>query len=166
MCGVKHRHVLRASEKRDLIRKVAEVFSINIEEMFGRKAEVEVAELHERKTLIIVNNKPLFIEDGEHLIPTLVFEDLVKILPKVYVDMGAIPHICNGADVMAPGIVRIDGEFKEGDIVAVLDERHSKVIAVAKALVSSESMKSLKKGKVLKNIHYVGDIIWKVIKEI
>ncbi|MEM1514692.1 MAG: DUF1947 domain-containing protein [Candidatus Bathyarchaeia archaeon] len=164
MCGVKHRYALKTSEKRALIKRIAEIFNVNIKEIRGEK--IEIAELRENKTLIIINNKPLFIEVEGNLIPTLIFEDLIKILPRVFVDMGAIPHICNGADVMAPGITRVDGRFKEGEIVVVLDERYGKAIAIARALVSSENIKSLKRGKVLKNLHYVGDSIWKAIKSI
>lgn len=164
MCGVKHRYALKTSEKRALIRRIAEIFNISIEEISREK--IEIAVLRENRALIIINNKPLFIEIEGNLIPTLIFEDLIKILPKVFVDMGAIPHICNGADVMAPGITRVDGKFKEGEVVVVLDERYGKAIAITKALIDSESIESLKRGKVLKNLHYVGDPIWKIIRSI
>jgi len=161
--GVKHRHVLKSSEKRAFIKRFTETFNINIEEIVGDRIEIEVAELHEKATLIIINGRPLLIESEGDLVPTLLFDELIGRFPKVFVDMGAIPHICNGADIMAPGIVRVDGEFKEGDLITVLDEKHGKAIAIARSLVNSEVIRNLKRGKVLKNIHYVGDPIWKII---
>lgn len=166
MQGIKHRHLLRSSERRDLLKRISETLKVDVEGIFGGKVNIEVAELHDGKSLVIINNRPLLVKSDGDLFPTLLFEELIRRLPKVFVDMGAVPHICSGADVMAPGIIKIDGEFKEGDLVAILDERHGKAICIAKALVSSETIKGLKKGKVLRNIHYVGDSIWKIIKEI
>ena len=50
--------------------------------------------------------------------------------------MGAIPYICKGADVMAPGIKEIPLNFNEGDIVVVRDIKHRKALAIGKALKS------------------------------
>ncbi|MEM2455281.1 MAG: DUF1947 domain-containing protein [Candidatus Bathyarchaeia archaeon] len=160
---IKHKHVLKASEKRIFVKRLIETFNINVGEIIGGRMEVEVADLREKKSLIIINGRPLFIDSEGDLTPTLLFEEIIGSLPKVFVDMGAIPHICNGADIMAPGIVRVDGEFKEGDLITVLDEKHGKAIAIARSLVNSEVIRNLKRGKVLKNIHYVGDSIWKII---
>ena len=111
----------------------------------------------------------VFIIDGDVklarrdavLFPTLVNES-VEGLPSVLVDMGAIPFVCNGADVMSPGITGIEGDFGEGDLVIVRDESHRKSLAVGVALASSEDMREMPKGKAVKSIHYVGDKLWKV----
>jgi predicted RNA-binding protein (TIGR00451 family) len=63
--------------------------------------------------------------------------------------------------VMSPGITDIDGEFGEGDLVIVRDERHRKALAVGLALVKSGDMREMPKGKAVKSIHYVGDKLWK-----
>ena len=163
---VKRRFFLRGRERKSLLKKFSEDFNFNVEQIFGTKPLVEVAETPKNK-IFIINGKPLLMStaDGD-LIPTLIFNDLIQCLPKIIVDMGAVPHICNGADVMAPGVVRIDGEFKEGDLAVVLDERHGKAIAIVKALLDSEAVRDLKRGKIFKNLHYVGDSIWKIMKEI
>ena len=75
--------------------------------------------------------------------------------------MGAIPYVCNGADVMAPGIKEIKGEFEEGDLVVVRDVEHGKALAIGKALVGSDEMKEMRKGKAVTNLHHVGDKLWK-----
>lgn len=163
--SIKRRYSLKSSEKKALSKRIFDKFGLHIEDIFGDKMNIEVAELHEKKILLIINGRSLFIESEGILIPTLLFEELVRRLPKAFVDMGAVPHICNGADVMAPGIVRIEGEFEEGDFVVVLDEKHGKAIAITRALASSKVIKSLKRGKVLKNIHYIGDSIWRIISK-
>ncbi|MCD6469412.1 DUF1947 domain-containing protein [Candidatus Bathyarchaeota archaeon] len=166
MSHVKRRFSLRGKERKKLLRSFSKIFNVDAEQIFGAKPSIEVAETSEIK-IFIINGKPLLMStiDGE-LVPTLMFNGLIQLLPKITVDMGAVPHICNGADVMAPGIVKIDGEFKKGDLAIILDERHGKAIAIVRALLDSEIAKSLKRGKVFKNLHYVGDSIWRVMKEI
>jgi PUA domain protein len=66
---------------------------------------------------------------------------------------------------MAPGIRRYEGDFEEGDIVLVLDEKHGKAIAVGQSLLSSENAKNAKQGSTVKNIHFVSDNIWNFIKQ-
>ena len=97
--------------------------------------------------------------------PTLNFSEILDTLPKVVVDMGAVPHICNGADVMVPGIVETDS-FEEKTIVRVVDERHGKNISVGVSLMSSNKILEAERGKAVKNIHYIGDRIWKFIREL
>jgi len=84
----------------------------------------------------------------------------------VVVDMGAIPHICNGADVMAPGVLRVEGEFSAGDLVLIVDERYGRPVAIGSALIDSEAVNSTKQGKVVKNLHYVGDKVWSLLRRI
>ena len=78
--------------------------------------------------------------------------------------MGAIPYVCKGADVMAPGILIIKDEFKEKDIILVIDERHGKPLAIGAALFGSEEMKNAKRGRTVKNLHYVGDKLWNYMR--
>jgi len=66
---------------------------------------------------------------------------------------------------MAPGVRSIKGEFKENDLILVVDERHGKPLAVGVALLSSEEMKTVKGGKTVKNLHYVGDKLWNRLRD-
>jgi PUA domain protein len=86
-------------------------------------------------------------------------------MPKIVVDMGAVRHICNGANVMAPGIVRFEGNFGKGDLVVVVDEKHGKPIAVGEVLYDDNIISKIRQGVVVKNVHFVGDKVWKLIKE-
>jgi PUA domain protein len=78
--------------------------------------------------------------------------------------MGAVPYVCKGANIMAPGIRGFRGEFRKGDLVIVTDEKHGKPIALGEILYDTEQVKSIRQGIVIKNIHYVGDKTWNQIK--
>jgi len=134
------------------------------EYFFKANPKIEVIELQENKRIILIDNNPFIIQRNERLYPSLIFNEVLSKLPKVTVDMGAIPHICNGADIMAPGIKRIEGSFEPGSLVLIIDEKYAKPIAIGEAKVSSKSLTKVKHGKVIKNIHYVGDEFWKIIK--
>ena len=77
----------------------------------------------------------------------------------VVIDMGAVPYIANGADVMAPGIVEI-GEFEKNKFVFVGDEKNGKILSIGISLSGSKEISEKKEGKVIKTIHYVGDKFW------
>ncbi|MCK4223321.1 RNA-binding protein, partial [Candidatus Bathyarchaeota archaeon] len=111
-----------------------------------------------------VDNNPVLVRSGVDIFPTLKFQTVLSQMPKAVVNSGAVPHICNGADVMAPGIVQFEGVFSKGNMVVVIDENHRKPIAIVVALYDIKTAETLKRGKILKNIHYVGDKLWKAIK--
>jgi PUA domain protein len=114
-----------------------------------------------------MDNTPAFKLCEGTYIPTLVLIKLkVKdLLPKVVVDEGAVKHIMNGADVMIPGIVEFE-EFHKDELVSVWEPKKETPIAVGKALIDSKIMKELRKGKAIKNIHYVGDKTWSLTLKI
>lgn len=99
--------------------------------------------------------------NGNGIYPALKFvhgkEALFK---KIVVDMGAVKFVCSGADVMRPGVRSIDDGISKDDVVIVVDERHGKALAVGVALFGFEEMKRMSVGKVIKNLHWVGDQIW------
>lgn len=136
---------------------------MDAERFFGSKPRIELTEAQAAEVLLI-NGKPLLARLCGRLLPTLAFDKLLSLLPKIVVDTGAVPHVCNGADVMAPGVVRVHGDFNENDPILVVDERHGKSLAIGVALFSSQTVRSLKQGKVVKNVHYVGDKLWNLVK--
>ncbi len=80
----------------------------------------------------------------------------------VTVDMGAVKFVANGADVMGPGIVDADPAIAEGDFVWIRDERNKRPLAIGRALVPGEAMRSKTKGKAVSSVHFVGDKLWLV----
>ena len=78
--------------------------------------------------------------------------------------MGAIRFVANGADIMRPGITKIDSSIKKGDIIDIVDETHDRSLAVGKALYDAREMEAKKSGKVVQNLHTIQDAVWKFEK--
>lgn len=159
----RQRHSLKSKDAKKFILEVTKRLGIDIDQFFESKTRVEVNET-ETAELFIINGRPMLARSDGGLFPTLSFQELFSVLPKVVVDMGAVPYVCKGADVMAPGICDVKGEFTANDLVFVVDERHGKPLAVGVALISSEEMKTVKHGQSVKNLHYVGDKLWNFMK--
>jgi PUA-domain protein len=159
----KRRYSLKSKEAKALLNKAPEKLKRLLETVVGAKPNVEAIET-DYGGIYLINGKPFLFRIGENVFPTLFFKDISALLPKVVIDMGAVPYVCNGADVMAPGIVRVAGEFKKGDIVLVVDEKHGKPLALGEILCDEENAKSMKQGAVVKNVHWVSDKIWNFAK--
>lgn len=127
----------------------------------NKKDQVELREEKNYK-IIFLNKQPFLFYYGKQILPTLKYLQNHEILRKITVDMGAIKYIINGADIMRPGIKKIEPGLKENEFVVIIDENNQKPLAVGKALFSSEEMEIKTSGKVIKNIHYVGDKLWRI----
>ncbi len=114
-------------------------------------------------TNLITGDSITAIQIGESYLPFLSETRLLEKFPKTVVDAGAIKFVCNGANVMRPGIKKFT-EFQKDDIICVVDEVHNKFLAVGKTLVSSAEMSSMTKGEVVKNLHYISDKYWEAAK--
>ncbi|MCK4474476.1 DUF1947 domain-containing protein [Candidatus Bathyarchaeota archaeon] len=159
------RHFLKAKEAKLLLDKASERLKTDLNRLFKPKVDVELVET-DFAEVFLINGRPLLVKAGNAFFPTLVFNEFFALAPKVVVDMGAVPHVCNGADVMAPGIIRFEGEFKDGDLVFVVDERHGKLLAVGEAVYDVDVAKTVRRGMVVKNIHFVGDNVWNFMKKL
>ena len=157
------RYTLKSSDAKTLFSTASKKLGINLLEIVDSKANVEVVGTG-RGELLIVNRKPLLFRTKETVYPTMLFEEIISKLPKVVVDMGAVRYVCNGAGIMAPGIVHYEGEFKRGDLVLIVDVKFRKRLALGEAQYDMEVAKNVKQGVVVKNIHYVSDEIWNVMK--
>lgn len=139
-------------------------------EAIGTQWNVELPKI---KTLVKHEiDETAFIMTGEDFmalrvndayIPFLSETGLLEKFPRVTVDSGAIKFVCNGANIMRPGI-RKYSEFKKDQIVCVVEETHNKFIAIGKTLVSSDEMPNITKGEVVKNLHYISDKYWEIAK--
>lgn len=121
----------------------------------SKKDKVEIVD-----NFILVNNQIIFF-NPDNPIPTLKTVIKKNLLKKITVDMGAIKFVANGADVMRPGITDIDLTIKKDEIIVIIDINNKKQLAIGKALYGADEMKHMTSGKVIQNLHYVGDEIWK-----
>jgi PUA-domain protein len=127
------------------------------------KARVEI-EIVKDAEVIFVDGVPIAFRKKGELIPVLTNKVALDSMPRIVVDMGAVPHVAGGADIMAPGIRNISESVLEKNLVVVVDEKHGKSLAVGKALLDAGPMRTTRHGKVVSNVHYVGDPIWEAIK--
>lgn len=95
-------------------------------------------------------------------VPFLSCVSILERFPTVTVDDGAIRFVCNGADVMRPGIMCNDA-FDCNSIVCVIESR-KKYLAVGISKMDSESLAVATRGAALKNIHYISDKYWESCK--
>ena len=158
------RYFLKEKESRALLDKGSARLKADLGKILACKPVVEIVRM-DFADVFLVNGKPSFIEAEGKFYPTLIFAQLLTVMPKLVVDMGAIPHICKGADVMAPGVREFRGDFCKGDLVVVIDEKHGKAVAVGEAMFDSEEAKKASRGMIIKNIHFVGDKAWCRIRE-
>ncbi|MEA2069956.1 MAG: DUF1947 domain-containing protein [Asgard group archaeon] len=157
---ISKRHPLRKSKIENLKSKLREQIGDEVEEFI--KDRVEKVETDEG-ILYAQEQEIIAFRLKDKIYPSLqaLNKDIVH-LPTVTVDMGAVPYVTNGADIMAPGITNIEEGIKKGDIIAVIDENYGKSLAVGKMLYDREQVLQMKKGKVITSIHYVNDEIWSI----
>jgi PUA-domain protein len=153
------RYPLKAKEAKQIVEEASKKLKLDLD----AKAEVEVVE-SDVGEIYLIEGKPALFKSGTKILPTLLFTEFTTKAPKIIVDMGAVPYVCKGATVMAPGIVRIEGEFAKGDLVLVVDMKFGKALAIGESLIDAETARQTKKGPVVKTAHYVSDKIWDCIK--
>jgi PUA domain protein len=147
------------SKRKSLRRRTANKLVEELSSLFGEiEAERFESALLDEATVYLLDDVVEFVRDGDDLYPYLAGNHVDR-LPRVVVDMGAIPYVCNGADIMAPGITEMDS-FEAGELVVVRDVTHGKALAIGRALKSTPEIEAARKGKVVENLHYVGDRLW------
>jgi PUA domain protein len=158
------RHLIKEKEVKKILDQLPVEMKIILPNEYFRKSKIERTEFEDHQ-IYLIEGQPFLIEDDMgKIFPSLSFTDILQKLPQITVDMGAIPHICNGADVMAPGITKINGIFEEKTLVVIVDEKYNKPIAIGVSIYNSEKIKLLKHGKVIKTLHYIGDSVWNYIR--
>ncbi len=156
---IKKRHLLKKKEQRRILSQIES--ELGVLANLDLKEKIESGILDDGTQILIIGDKILFFETEGRFFPTLhaLLNNYVKI-PSVTVDMGAVKYVVNGADIMRPGVTRIDDNVQKDRIVAVIDERHSKPLAVGISLFDANEMQSLSKGKVILTKHHINDDLW------
>lgn len=114
---------------------------------------------------ILVGDGMTALKVGKNYLPFLTDTQTLERFPSVTVDMGAVKFMCNGANVMRPGI-RSFSEFEKDQIVCIVEESQKKFLAVGRALVSSKELEVMSKGMVVENLHYISDTYWETKKSL
>jgi len=148
------RKQLSKSEVRELCVNIKRLYGKDI--IVGKRDSVELVD----DKVVLVNKEPFFFFLDDMPVPTLKLLLSRDFLSKVVVDMGAVKFVASGADVMRPGIKEIDKGIRKNEFVVVVDLNNKKPIAVCQTLYSSEELEKISTGKVLINVHHVGDSVW------
>jgi PUA domain protein len=159
---LKKMYSLKTKEIRQGLSEASQRFNIDLVTLFGGKVNVDVVEF-ENVQIYTVNSRPIMFK-AEGFLPLLCFTEFIQFAPKVTVDMGAIPFVCKGANVMAPGIRHVENEFSKGVLLIVIDEKHGKPLALGESMFNSAEFRNIKSGPVIKTLHYVSDKYWNAAK--
>ena len=139
---IKQRHFIRKSELTTLKEEILNHYDQNfIDQIFPKKSNVELILTESGDTLFAVNNELKLWKSKEGYIPvlTLLLNNRVE-LKTIVVDFGAVRFVTNGADVMRPGITKIDPSINKGDIVKIEEETNHRALAVCKAMYDASEM--------------------------
>ena len=153
-------NLISKSETDDLLKQVSAQWKIEIPKAKNLRMHRIMDNVQ-----IFTANDIMILKIGETCLPFLSQISLLEKFPHVLVDMGAIKFMCNGANVMRPGI-RSHSEFDREQVVCVIEESQHKFLAVGKSLVPSSELETMEKGEVIKNMHYISDKYWEIGKTI
>jgi len=160
---IKKRHLLKRKQQKAELEKIEAALGtdVNIDD----KTQLETGVLDDGTHVLLYQNEILFFEKESRLFPTLhaLLKDMVSV-PKITIDMGAIRYVVNGADIMRPGVTKVDDTVRENSVVVVVDQNHGKPLAVGIATMDAEQMRLATKGKVVLSVHYVNDHLWDFTK--
>lgn len=156
-----HRHFLSKRDVKALIERASRLHPCLADRLRSLGWEgwevVKVGEF----TVYTHRGSPMLVEVEGSLIPSIKLAEEAG-YPRLVVDMGAVPHIVRGADVMAPGVREAPDVMEPGVVLAVADERYGRVLAVGVALMSRREVLEVRRGKALKVLHRVGDEAWRL----
>jgi len=156
---IKKRHAIKKGQLNTLMQKLSD--NIGEDAKLFTAPMIEIAETTSKFNIYLVDKKPILMEKDEWAFPTLRGAVLRPFHNRqIVVDMGAVPYLINGADIMRPGIVSVTDDVKAGLPALAVDESHGKPLAVVIPTSDAEEIRIQEKGKVAKNIHYVGDELW------
>jgi PUA domain protein len=153
--------VLSRRDSAGMISKIESALAVSLN--LSKSAQVECAEPEEGAVFMTLDGYE-FVQAGETFFPFLGSQGALGLFPNAVVDEGAIRFMLNGADVMRPGIRKLDDWGGEGRVVVVREEKKGRAIAVGTSTVASAEAREMTKGGCIKNLHHVGDRYWNLHK--
>jgi predicted RNA-binding protein (TIGR00451 family) len=114
----------------------------------------------------LIKKEPRFFKERGDDAEWIPFVDVAREIKmkRVIIDQPAVPYISGGADVMRPGIVKVDDDIVKDDFVAIVDQKNQVPIAIGKAMFGAADITAMDKGKAIKTIHHAGDKYWALKK--
>ena len=78
-------------------------------------------------------------------------EHMLSFLPRIVIRDSAVDAICHGAQLAAPGVLKLHSGIEPGDMVLITTLK-GEAVALAEALVSSREMMAMRKGLVARTL--------------
>jgi predicted RNA-binding protein (TIGR00451 family) len=153
--------VLSRRDSVEMISKIEGTLGLSLN--LSKSSQAQCAEPEEGAVFVTLDSFE-FVQSGNAFFPFLGSQQTLALFPNAVVDEGAIRFMLNGADVMRPGIRKIDDWGPAGKMVVVREERKGRAIAVGTSLVPSSEAQGMTKGGCIKNLHHVGDRYWNLHK--
>ena len=153
---VKSRHHLRSDEISELEADLADHLGVDLD---GDSYErVEFTDVD--REVVLVDGDPLVASfDGDLFLTVRGANEYPPKNHVVTVDSGAISFVSDGANVMRPGITEATDDIEPGDLVVIVEETHSKALAIGRAEADGDDMVG-DSGKVVESLHHVGDDLY------
>ena len=153
-------NLISKSETSELLKVISEKWRMD----FPKIKNLKVHQILDDVQLITGQGIKILKIQDEYL-PFLSETEILKKFPSVTVDMGAVKFMCNGANLMRPGIRKFTS-FDKDQLVCIVEESQNKFLAVGKSTMSSEDAEKIDKGEIIKNLHYISDKSWEIGKTI
>jgi malignant T-cell-amplified sequence len=147
-----------------VVRRLKSEYGQSIKRLLTEEDSLEIIKTSDKQSIILGNRVPLFILVGDKFVPTTrALHLLPGLLKRVVVDEGAIRPIVNGANVMAPGLLK-GGSFysgvSRGEYVGIYGEKKESAMAVGEALMNSEEASEKESGVAIEVISHLGDALY------
>ena len=155
--------VLSRRDSTEMISRIESSLSLSMN--LPKSAQAQCAEPEEGVVFVGLDGFE-FIQSGDGFFPFLGSQATLGLFPAAVVDEGAIRFLLNGADVMRPGIRKLDDWGAAGKMVVVKEEKKGRAIAVGTSMVSSADAQGMAKGGCIRNLHHVGDRFWNLHKSL
>ena len=149
--------VLSRRDSTEMIAKIESALGVALS--LPKSAQAQCSEPEEGVVFVSLDGLE-FVQLGGTYLPFLGSAATLALFPTAVVDEGAIRFLLNGADVMRPGIRRLDEWGDAGRMVVVKEEKKGRAIAAGTSTVSSAEARKMEKGGCIKNLHLVGDRLW------
>ncbi len=155
--------VLSRRDSTEMISKIEAALGLALN--LPKSAQAQCAEPEEGVVFVSIDGFE-FVQSGGRFFPFLGAPSTLALFPSVVVDEGAIRFLLNGADVMRPGIRKLDDWGAAGRTVVVKEEKKGRAIAVGDSIVAGAEAQEMSKGGCIKNLHHVGDRFWNLHKSL
>ena len=95
----------------------------------------------------VVDAHARLLEGDENMVRDLVrpVEDALEYIPEICIRDSAVDSVCHGAGLAVPGVVSVEDPFQKDSIAAIMTLK-GEAVALARTLISSESIIQQEKG--------------------